>query len=102
MAEQIDQRNDQDLMLPANLRQLLCLFPGKASSVRHFRAAGELKTVINAKNENVHRARRQIFLDELDEFIQAIRRWRWDAKCPDRQRLRRVHSVAEVESRNKK
>src|SRR4051794_24143447 len=101
MAEQIDQRNDPDLMFPANLRELSGLFPGKASLVRHFRAAGKLESIIDAKNENVHRARRQIFLDELDEFIQAIRRWRWDAKCPDRQRLRRVHSV-EVESRNKK
>src|ERR1043166_151510 len=70
MAEQIDQRHDPDLMFPANRGQLPCLLPREPSFIRHFRPTRELKTVVDAQNENIDRPRRQSFLDEFNDLIQ--------------------------------
>src|SRR5262249_13880123 len=85
MAEQIDQRNDADLMLLADLGYLAGLGARQSVRIGQFRTAGELKIVIHAQDENVGRARRQIFANEFNELIDTIAGRGSDAKPTHRQ-----------------
>jgi len=48
--------------------------------VSHLETGGDLKAIIHAENENIHRPRSQLFFDEFDKFIQAIKRRSWDSE----------------------
>jgi hypothetical protein len=86
MAQQIDEGDDLDLVFLADGGNSLRRFAREAGRVRHFGTALKLEIVIYAEDKGVGGARGEFFLDEFDEFIEAIRGRRGDAEPADGQR----------------